>query len=295
MTFTVPEESILDSLQDYKPPPRPKLMLGYCCICCALREQKPAKQSIYTNRTCIKKTYLEKGLPFISNLVLQNVHDLAGIIQWNYENSIRLFRMSSGMFPWASEYRIRDLPDFEAIATKLAFAGKLSRIYDQRLTFHPSHYVVLASSKPEVVKKAVAELEIHSECLDLMGFVPSRWNKINIHIAATYGDKAATIERFKQNFDLLSDNCKRRLCLENDDTVNDYSVSDLVPIAEELGIAVTFDIHHHSFCTGGLSGKEALEAAMKTWGDVTPIVHYSERESRRSESNCTFRFRVWSH
>ena len=156
MTFTVPDESILDSLQDYKPPPRPKLMLGYCCICCALREQKPAKQSIYTNRTCVKKTYIEKGLPFVSSLVLQNVRDLAGIIQWNYENDIRLFRMSSGMFPWASEYRIRDLPDFEAIAVKLAFAGKLSRIYDQRLTFHPSHYVVLASSKPEVVKKAVA-------------------------------------------------------------------------------------------------------------------------------------------
>lgn len=279
--FTVPDESILDTLRNYVPPPRPTPMLGFCCISCVLREQKPAKSAIYTNRTCIKKTYLEKGLPYISELVLKNVTDLAGIIQYNKENNIRLFRMSSGMFPWASEYRIKDLPDFDAIRAKLLFAGTLARIYDQRLTFHPSHYTVLASPKPEVVKKAVAELEVHSECLDLMGFEPSLWTKVNIHIAATYGDKPATVERFKQNFSLLSENCKKRMAIENDDTANDYSISDLLPIARDLGIAVTFDIHHHSFCPGTMTGKEALEAAMTTWGDVTPIVHYSESSSNR--------------
>ena len=38
------------------------------------------------------------------------------------------------------------------------------------------------------------------QVFDMMGFEPSMWNKINIHIGGTYGntleDKRATMERF---------------------------------------------------------------------------------------------------
>lgn len=99
---------------------------------------------------------------------------------------------------------------------------------------------------------------------------------INIHVAATYGDKPAAIYSFKNNFNLLSDNCKMRMALENDDTLNDYSIDDLLPIAKELKCAVTYDLHHYKFCQGELSAKEALEEAMKTWGNIKPVVHWSE-------------------
>jgi UV DNA damage endonuclease len=56
-----------------------------------LREQKPP---IFTNRDCIQKTFLEKGLDYISSLALENSRALAGLIQWNHEHGIRLFRQA---------------------------------------------------------------------------------------------------------------------------------------------------------------------------------------------------------
>lgn len=57
-----------------------------------LREQRPP---IFTNRACIQKTFLEKGLDYVSELALENCKALAGIIQWNHEKGIRLFRQAT--------------------------------------------------------------------------------------------------------------------------------------------------------------------------------------------------------
>ena len=91
------------------------------------------------------------------------------------------------------------------------------------------------------------------QVLDLMGFEPSHWNKINIHIGGVYGDKLSTLDRFAQNFQRLSDNCKSRLTLENDDWGCAFSVRDLLPLSKKCGIPIVFDFHHHKFCTGALS------------------------------------------
>jgi UV DNA damage endonuclease len=253
-----------------------KLNLGYACINMTLSDVKPIKNRVTTNRTCIKKTFLLKGLDYISGLMLLNVMDLEKIVEWNYKNEIFLYRISSGIFPWVTEYEFKELKDYNKIKDQLKRVGDLAKKYNQRLTMHPSHFVVLASPKPEVVKKSMRELEAHSELFDMMGFEPSLYNKINIHVAATYGNKPMAIQRFKDNYHLLSDNCKMRMALENDDTPNDYSIDDLLPIAKELKCAVTYDLHHFKFCQGKLSGKEALEEAMKTWGSIRPVVHWSE-------------------
>lgn len=253
-----------------------QLNLGYACINITLSETKPKKNKITTNRTCIKKTFLSKGLDYISELMLLNVIDLEKIVQWNYDNNIFLFRISSEIFPWVTEYQFHELKDYEKIKTQLKVVGDLAKKFNQRLTMHPSHFVVLASPKPEVVKKSLRELEAHSELFDMMGYAPSLYNKINIHVAATYGDKPTAIQRFKDNYNLLSDNCKMRMALENDDTPNDYSIDDLLPIAKELKCAVTYDLHHYKFCQGELSAKQALEESMKTWGNIKPVVHWSE-------------------
>lgn len=38
-----------------------------------------------------------------------------------------------------------------------------ARMYDQRLTFHPSHFVKLASPDDDYVGVSIAELELHSQ------------------------------------------------------------------------------------------------------------------------------------
>ena len=53
--------------------------LGYACINATLRKN----HKIRANRRAIKKTYEEKGLPHIGDLVAQNLNDLYKILQWN--------------------------------------------------------------------------------------------------------------------------------------------------------------------------------------------------------------------
>lgn len=87
-------------------------------------------------------------------------------------NDSAVCRLTSNLFPWCTEYELEQLPDFPAIADELAFAGKLARAYDQRLTFHPSHFVKLAPETDELLAKSIKELEVHSQvCVLLASFI----------------------------------------------------------------------------------------------------------------------------
>jgi UV DNA damage endonuclease len=114
--------------------------MGYCCICLSLD-----KEGVTTNRGMVKKTFLREGLKYVSELALKNTSDLIRIIKFNAENSIKMYRISSDMFPWMSEYEITGLPDWKLISANLKLAGKLATEYKQRLEFHPGPFNVLAS------------------------------------------------------------------------------------------------------------------------------------------------------
>ena len=92
------------------------------------------------------------------------------------------------------------------------------------------------------------------------------------------------MDRFCKNFEKLPEPVQTRLTVENDDKASMYSVKDLMYIHERIGIPIVFDYHHHTFNTGGLTEQEALELAMSTWGDIKPIVHYSESRTLEDET-----------
>ena len=252
--------------------------LGYACINTSLQANK-----ITTNRTMRRKTFDTKGLDYVSELALQNVRDLETHIHWNNEFKIKLFRLSSQIFPWMEEYEWSDLKDYKEICNLMMEIGKIATDNDQRLTMHPGPYHCLASPNPKVVKRTIIGLNKHSEQFDMMGFKPSHYNKINIHVGGGYGDKKSTLERFCKNFKLLDENTKKRLVIENDDSPNEFSVKELFDgVYQHTRIPITFDYFHHTFNTGGLTEEQALKMASITWPDgITQCCHYSE--SRRKE------------
>ena len=192
---------------------------GYACINMTLSDV-PKSKRITTNRSMIKRTFLKEGIQRASELALQNVLDLEKILKWNEQRDIRFYRMSSDIFPWASEYEYDDLPDISTIRRVLARIGEYTVSNGHRLTFHPGPFCCLASPKQSVVEKTYKELNNHSRIFDMMGFFPSHYNKINIHVGGTYGDKEATAKRFIENFHKpggLDENTKKRFTLENDD------------------------------------------------------------------------------
>ena len=251
-------------------------VLGYACINMALSDV-PKKQRVTTNRSMIKATFKKKGVPYASELALQNCKDLLKILQWNHTHGILFYRMSSDIFPWASEYQLCELPDYPEIVKVLETCGNFARATGQRLTMHPGPYNKLTSPKERVIKNTIRDLEIHGELMDLLGQPRTPWAKINIHVGATYGDKPFAIDNFCKNFEKLSDAVKSRLTVENDDKDSLYSTAELRDeIHSRIGIPVVHDFHHHLFTHRGMSQKEALGIACSTWGDITPVVHYSE-------------------
>ena len=257
--------------------------MGYACINMHLSQQKP---KVYTGRSMIKRTFTDKGISYASQLGLDNCKDLLKIIQWNNENGFKFFRITSNLFPWSSEYDLKDMPDYDEIKSILSDVGKYVHDNDMRITSHPGPFNVLTSPHPHVVDNCIVDLSIHGEVFDLMGLSRTPYNKINIHIGGVYGDKVSAMERFCTNFHRLPESVKSRLTVENDDKATMYSVVDLYEgVYKVIGIPIVFDYHHHRFNTGGLSEEDALEVAISTWGDVVPVVHYSESRNIEQEDD----------
>ena len=256
------------------------IQFGYACINLTLQEAK--KNKVTCNRAMIKKTFDAKGLKYASELAELNTRDLLPILDWNYKNSVRVFRMTSSLFPWASEYMLEDLPDFEKISKNLKDAGDFAIQHGIRLSFHPGPFNILTSTKPDVVKNSVMDLAIHGKIMDLMGLPRNHWAKINIHIGASYGDRASAIDRWVKNFDLLPDSVKTRLTVENDDRESLFSTKDLYDgIYKKLGTPIVFDYHHHKFRNDGESEEECHAMAFESWGKIRPCFHYSESAAQK--------------
>lgn len=238
--------------------------LGYACINIGLSEK-----GITTNRGMIRRTFLDKGIQYASRLALQNVQDLLQVVEWNVQHDITVFRVTSELFPWASEYRLEDLPDFAEIRSTLEAVGR----HRVRISSHPGPFNKLAGSGATLTN-TVKDLEIHSQVFDLMGLPATHWHKINIHVGGAYGDKQETLKRFAQNFKLLSANLRGRLTVENDDKPGLFTVNDLVTVYELTGIPIVFDYFHHRLHPGIQTEEEAFLTAFNTW-DLKPVFHYS--------------------
>ncbi len=243
------------------------MKLGYACINMQLsyptKYGKPkGTKPITTGRGMIKRTFESKGVDYASDITLQNVKDLNGIMTWNVLNEHYFYRMTSGLAPWKSEYEWSDMKDIKEIELYLHSAGTMANTHGVRVTSHPGPFNVLVSPNEDVVQNTFDDLIMHSEVFDMMGLSRTPYNKINIHCNGVYGDKESALDRFCKNFERLPES----------------SVKELYDgIYKRIGIPIVFDYHHHRFCTGGLSEQEALELAISTWpDDIVPVVHYSE-------------------
>ncbi|MFC4356341.1 UV DNA damage repair endonuclease UvsE [Halobium salinum] len=251
------------------------MALGYVCMNRTLRERDPP---LRCNRGMRERTWEERGLPYASELTLQNFRDLREILEWNREHGIDFYRCTSDLVPWHSQYDLEQLPDYEEIREVAEDCGAFVREHGMRLTFHPSHWVKLASESEDTVENSLRDLENHGAWLDLLGLDRSPYYGINVHIGAHYGDKSATGERFRAAVERLSPAARERLTVENDDSESLWSVPELVEaVGDPLGVPIVFDYHHHTFASRGLSHREAFALAAGTWPDgVRPATHYSE-------------------
>lgn len=253
--------------------------IGYCCIPLGCNQDKKVKEHIRVNRGMIRKTFDAKGLSYVSELIVENLKDTLRVLDYNIENDIYVYRLSSDSLPWMSEYEFQDLPNFKVIKDYLISIGKKIKDNGIRVSYHPGPFNVLASENDKVVQKTIKELNKHAEIMDLMGLEQTTFYPINIHINTTKPTREEAAKRFVDNFKSLTDSCKKRLTIENDDSPNQYSVQMLYDwLYKEIKIPIVFDQHHFLYGPQDQSMEEAIKLAYSTW-NTRVLTHMSSSKT----------------
>jgi UV DNA damage endonuclease len=273
---------------------------GYCCISLGINEGVRKVDQVSVNRGMVKRTFDSKGLPYASQLALANLKDTLKVINWNISKGIMVYRFSSDSLPWMTHYRIQDLPDYPVIEATLRSIGDRVLSAGIRVSFHPGPYCVLASENPVVVDKTIDELDKHAELMDLMGLPATHMYPINIHIGSTKPTRDIAAARFCENFTRLSESCRARLTVENDDACGQYSVPMLRSMVhDKTGVPIVADTLHHACFPDGQTWAEALAMAASTW-DVRPLTHHSssrkihEDPTSRTEAHADFLYEAFN-
>ena len=262
------------------------IRLGLCCLNLELKEGKPP---IYPSRTITQDGVRKNGLAELQKRTLDNLADVEKMILWNEEHNIRVFRLSSNLFPQYTNPAIPEILrrrgdgpyNMNFAMESLHRIGKLARKYGHRLTFHPSQYNVLATPHDVALASTIADLTHHADMLDAMGC--DRNSIMVVHGGGTYEDKPAATSRWCKRYKALPHRVRKRLVLENDE--RDYSIEDCLEIHRRVGIPLCFDLFHH-FCyikahpDANLQPAEYyLPTVLDSWkrAKIRPKFHISEQ------------------
>ena len=93
------------------------VQLGLCCLNTELRGRTIP---VFASRKMIIRTIKQKGIDALKSKILQNLKDILVMIMWNEMHGIRVFRLSSEMFPHKSNPRVEDYTfDFAKLLAEL--------------------------------------------------------------------------------------------------------------------------------------------------------------------------------
>ena len=235
-----------------------------------------------TTLTALRKLTTSEQLDRIVGLVDVNVATLWRQLQWISEQpqELRLFRLTSEFIPANTAPGFEDLLDQPRL---LASLSKLSGVRDFaskhgiRLCTHPGQFTNICSDNPDVVDRAVEDLNYHGRLAAAMGYGDT-WHSdgyaINIHANVRQDPD------LKQFIDVVNnrvDSTVRNLItLENDEF--GCSVDDIVASDVADHVALVMDIHHHWVESGGeyiQPDDSRCRVFERSWRGQRPLGHFS--------------------
>lgn len=258
------------------------IQLGLCCLNITMRESKP---TVFSSRSMIVRTVKEKGVDYLKEKIIQNLKDTIKLMQWNEKNGIKVFRLSSNLFPHKSNPKVENYT-FDFAVPYLILIGKLSKKLNQRLTFHPGQYNVVGTPNQKMFQQTICDLKYHADVLDLMRLDNN--SVMVVHGGGLYGDKEKTIARWCEQYKQLPENVRNRLVLENCEKC--FSIEDCLRISKKINIPVVFDTHHYE-CYNILHPENQMKPASEYIGEILdswkrrgikPKFHVSEQGSGRT-------------
>lgn len=216
-------------------------------------------------RTVTRKRLLQfdagEQKSLLRRLYAENISRLDAAIDYCLGHDIRLYRLTSQLFPFADDPLGDDVLD--EFTDAIAAIGQRALDSRIRLVFHPDQFVVLSSDSPHVVENSIEILEMHARVMDMLKQPRSSWALIEIH-----GGKGGRGEQLVKVVSQLPDAIRSRLALENDEY--SYSASEILEVCRATRVPMVFDAHHHVVhekleTYEDPSIAAMLRAARKTW------------------------------
>ncbi|HEY0427745.1 MAG TPA: UV DNA damage repair endonuclease UvsE [Pyrinomonadaceae bacterium] len=236
----------------------------------------------------------------LRSIYAANIGILQKAIRFCAARAIRLYRMTSALFPFSDEALGARILETQ-FAPALAEIGAGALAGGLRLVLHPDQFVVLSSDSNDVIANSVKILKMHAKTMDLLMQPRSEWAAMNIH-----GGKSGRIDKLVATVESLPEEIRSRITFENDEYA--YSSKEILEVCRRARVPMVFDAHHH-VCREGLedyndkSVADAFWAARETWANpANQMVHISngrEKFGDRAHSDLisampgVFRFAPW--
>jgi UV DNA damage endonuclease len=216
-------------------------------------------------RALTRKRLLQFDAPeqrrMLRELYAENLARLGRALDFCRERNLRLYRMTSGLFPFADDEAGAGV--LEEFRERIAEVGRRASREGVRLVLHPDQFVVLNSDSPATVANSVKILETHARVMDMLEQPRSAWALVEIH-----GGKGGRADRLVEQVGLLPEAVRSRIAFENDEYT--YSAADILDVCRRAGVPMVFDAHHHVVrekldSYDHPSVAEMVAAARETW------------------------------
>lgn len=247
-----------------------KIRLGYACI---------SKTLDITSSSTMTYTYYSKNnnlntIKKLDNIIINNFNSLDKILEYNIKNNIHFYRMTSKLIPLATHKCVKlDLNKYNNYFLNL---GEKIKSNNLRVDIHIDPYCVLNSINIDTVISSINILEFYQNMFKRMNLK----SYLILHIGGKTNSKKDGIKRFIDNFNLLNDELKKMIIIENDDKI--YNIKNILKISNILNIPMVLDYHHYKCNKGDEKIEDYIEKIFSTWTDI-PKIHFSSPKSKKEK------------
>lgn len=247
-----------------------KIRLGYACI--------PITIPFTSSHTITYSNYKKlgnKALEKLDKVIKENFYSLEEILKYNIKNDIIFYRMSSDILPLVTHPEVK-YDYFNQYRSYFERIGSIIINNNLRVDIHPSNYAVLNSINSDVVISTINILKIFNKMYELMKID----SKLILHVGSKTNGKRESIKRFIYNFNLLDDNIKSKIVIENDD--RNYNIRNVLSLCKKLNVPMVLDYHHYKLNRNNEKIEDFIEQIFNTW-DGVPKIHFSSPRHKKNK------------
>ena len=244
---------------------------GYVAIPLELGDKGKTSGTV-TYKNYEKMQNADEKMNKLKAVTLKNLDNLGNAINYNIENEIHFYRITSALIPLVTHPNVGYWGHREIFKKNFQYIGRLIEKSNMRVDTHPDQFNVINSTNEEVVKNTVINLMEHVNLFEDLNYDKGM---MVIHVGGAAGGKEEGLQRFIDNLKSYPESIKERLIIENDDKI--YNSLDVLKLCSEINAPMVLDVHHHMCNNCGEDLSEVVAGCFATYKGkkVIPKIHFS--------------------